>query len=105
MWATLLQCRLVGKAQKVYVTLKEDLSSDQDSVKEIILKVYKLVPEAYRQKFCELKKYPNQTYVGFERLKEQFLNEWPRPKEISDFNSQKELVLVEEFKACVFIKT
>ena len=52
MWTTLLQCRLVGKAQKVYVTLKEELSSDYDSVKEIVLKAYKLVPEAYGQKFC-----------------------------------------------------
>ena len=29
------------------------------------------------------------------------MNEWLRSKEISDFNSLKELVLVEEFKACV----
>ena len=61
MWTTLLQCKFVGKAQKVYVALKDDLSSDYESVKEIVLKAYKLVPEAYRQKFLDLKKYPNQT--------------------------------------------
>ena len=63
MWTTLLHCRLVGKAQKVYVTLREKLSSDYDSLKEIVLKAHKLVPEAYRHKFRELKKFPNQTFV------------------------------------------
>ena len=45
MWTTLLQCRLIGKAQKVYVALKDDLSSDYDSIKETVLKSYKLVQE------------------------------------------------------------
>ena len=45
MWTTLLQSRLLGKAQKVYVALKDDISSEYSSVKEIILKAYKLVPE------------------------------------------------------------
>ena len=101
MWTTLLQCRLVGKAQKVYVTLGEDLSSEYDTVKEIVLKAYKLVPEAYRQKFRELKKFPNQTFVEFARMKEQYFNEWLRSRDIDDFGKLKELVLVEEFKACV----
>ena len=55
MWTTLLQCRLVGKAQKVYVTLREELSSDYDSVKEIVLKAYKLVPEAYKTEVLQAK--------------------------------------------------
>ena len=62
MWTTLVQSRLTGKAQKVYVSLKDDISSDYASVKEIVLK---LVPEAYRQKFTDLKKFPNQTFVEF----------------------------------------
>ena len=91
MWTTLLQCRLVGKARKVYVTLKEDLCSNYDSVKEIVMKAYTLVPEAYRQKFRELKKYPNQIYVKFARMKEQFLNEWLRSKNIGDFDGLRGL--------------
>ena len=101
MWTTLLQCRLVGKAQKVYITLNEDLSSDYDSVKAIVLKAYKLVPEAYRQKFRDLKKLPNQTYVEFARLKEQTFEEWVKAKEVDDFTKLKELILVEEFKSCL----
>ena len=38
MWTTLLQCRLIGKVQKVHVALKDDLRSDYDSIKEIVLK-------------------------------------------------------------------
>ena len=71
MWTTLIQCKLIGKAQKIYITLIEDLSADYDSVKSKILKAYKLVPEAYHQKFRDLRKIPNQTYVEFAQLKEQ----------------------------------
>ena len=38
MWTKLLQCRLAGKGQKIYATLKEDLCSHYDSVKDIVLK-------------------------------------------------------------------
>ena len=100
MWTTLVQSRLIGKAQKVYVALKDDLSSDYASVKEIVLKSYKLVPEAYRLKFRELKKQPGQTYVEFARMKEHLMNEWLLSKEVSTFENLKELVLIEDFKAC-----
>ena len=100
MWTTLLQSRLIGKAQKVYVSLKDDISSDYASVKEIVLKSYKLVPEAYRQKFRDLKKYPNQTFVEFARIKEQLMNEWLMSKEVGTFDELKELILIEEFKSC-----
>ncbi|XP_064116443.1 uncharacterized protein LOC135222257 [Macrobrachium nipponense] len=55
-WTTLIQSKLVGRAQRVYVTLEEDLSSDYESVKAIVLKAYELVPEAYRQRFRNLEK-------------------------------------------------
>ncbi|XP_066965696.1 uncharacterized protein [Macrobrachium rosenbergii] len=98
MWTTLVQCRLIGKAQRVYNTLNEDLSSDYDSVKSIILKAYDLVPEAYRQKFRNLKKDSGVTYVEFARKKTQFLDEWLKSKEIDGYEKFKELVLAEEFK-------
>ena len=100
MWTTLLQSRLIGKAQKVYVSLKDDISSDYASVKEIVLKSYKLVPEAYRQKFRDLKKFPSQTFVEFARVKEQLMNEWLMSKEVGTFDELKELILIEEFKSC-----
>ncbi|XP_070536498.1 uncharacterized protein [Ptychodera flava] len=54
-WSMLLQSALVGKAREIYIQLSVEQASDYDSVKELILKGYELVPEAYRQKFrdCE----------------------------------------------------
>ncbi|XP_064095209.1 uncharacterized protein LOC135207412 [Macrobrachium nipponense] len=101
MWTTMVQCKLKGKAQRVYNTLSEDLSADYDSVKAIILKAYDLVPEAYRQKFRNLKKEPGMTFVEFARRKEQFLDDWLESRETDSFKKLKELILVEEFKRMV----
>ncbi|XP_066939693.1 uncharacterized protein [Macrobrachium rosenbergii] len=100
-WTTLIQSKLVGRAQKVYVTLEEDLSSDYESVKAIVLKAYELVPEAYRQRFRNLQKCREQTFVEFARSKEQYASDWLKSKEVVDFDKLKELMLVEEFKRCV----
>ncbi|XP_066940971.1 uncharacterized protein [Macrobrachium rosenbergii] len=96
----MVQCRLKGKAQRVYNTLSEDLSSDYDTVKAIILRAYDLVPEAYRQKFRNFKE-TNMTFVEFARHKEQFFEEWLKSKEIDNFDKLKEIILVEEFKRMV----
>ena len=40
----LLQSVLVGKAREIYTQLSVDQASDYDSVKQLILKVYELVP-------------------------------------------------------------
>ena len=101
MWTTLIQNKLIGKAQKVYATLSEDISVDYVTVKEMILRAYELVPEAYRQKFREFRKLPNQTYVEFARVKKQTFLEWMRSKEVDDFDKLQELMLVEEFKSCI----
>ena len=50
-WTLLLQSILLGKAQEAYSAMSVDHSSDYDVVKSGNLKAYKLVPEAYRQKF------------------------------------------------------
>ncbi|XP_064080588.1 uncharacterized protein LOC135197449 [Macrobrachium nipponense] len=98
MWTTLVQCRLVGKAQRVYNNLNDDLSADYDTVKSIVLKAYDLVPEAYRQKFRNLRKDLDVTYVEFARKKVQFLDDWLKSKEVDNFVKLKELLLAEEFK-------
>ena len=50
-WTLLLQSVLIGKAREIYTQLSVEHSSNYDNVKELILKGYELVPEAYRQKF------------------------------------------------------
>ena len=52
----LLQSVITGEAQEIYTQLTVERSSNYDTVKELILKAYELVPKAYRQKFRNCKK-------------------------------------------------
>ena len=72
----LLLSVLIGKAREIYTQLGVEQSHHYETVKELILKGYELVPEAYRQKFRNCKKDSNQTYVEFARNKEQLFDRW-----------------------------
>ena len=77
-------------------------SSDYDKVKELILKAYELVPEAYRQKFRNCRKENDRTHVEFARTKEQLFHRWCSSKKIGfDYPKLRQLMLVEEFKRCI----
>ena len=62
-WTLLLQSVLIGKAREIYTQLGVEQSHHYETVKELILKGYELVPEAYRQKFRNCKKHSNQTRI------------------------------------------
>lgn len=94
-WALLLQCRLCGKALEVFSTLSLEDSLNYDAVKLAILRAYELVPEAYRQKFRGHKKNSSQTFVEFSREKALLFDKWCSATKTDDFNSLRELVLLE----------
>ena len=101
-WTLLLQSVVIGKAREIYTQLSLEQSSDYDRVKELILKAYELVPEAYRQKFRDCRKEPYQTHVEFARTKEQLFDRWCSSKKVgSDHEKLRQLMLVEEFKWCI----
>ena len=101
-WTLLLQSVVIGKAHEIYTQLSLEQSSDYDKVKELILKAYELVPEAYRQKFRNCRKENDQTHVEFARTKEQLFDRWCSSKKIgSDYPKLRQLMLVEEFKRCI----
>ncbi len=81
-WVLLLQSVLTGKAHEIYGALSVDHSSDYSYVKEAIIKAYELVPEAYRQKFRNYKKYDSKTHVEFAKEKENLFTRWCHSKEI-----------------------
>ena len=60
-WSMLLQTVLTGNAQRAYATLPTENCADYELVKAAILKSFKLVPEAYRQKFRTQRKKENQS--------------------------------------------
>ena len=68
-WTILLQSVLVGKARDVYTQLTLKQASRYEEVKQLIMKGYELVPEAYRQNFRNCCKESNQTYMEFARTK------------------------------------
>ena len=72
----LLQSVLIGKAREIYSALPVDQSSNYLLVREAVLKAYKLVPEAYRQKFRKTTKEETQNYVEFARMKERLFDRW-----------------------------
>ena len=101
-WTLLLQSVIIGKAREIYTLLTVEQSSSYDTVKELILKAYDLVPEVYRQKFRNCKKENEQTHVEFARTKEQLFDRWCSSKKIgSNHEKLRQLMLVEEFKRCI----
>lgn len=101
LWTLLLQSVLTGKSQKVYSLLSADECQDFDKVKAAVLKAYELVPEAYRQKCCKLRKPENQTYIEFFREKETVFDRWCTATEAANVDQLKQLVLMEELKNCL----
>ena len=76
-----------------------DQSSDDDTVKDLILKAYESVPEAYRPKCRNCRKEHDQTHVEFARTKKQLFDRWCSSKNVkSDHSKLRQLMLVEEFK-------
>ena len=69
-WILCLQSSLYGKALTVYSCLSEEESANYESVKEAILKAYRLVPEAYRVRFRGTKKDEKVTYVEYGKMLE-----------------------------------
>ena len=102
LWTLLLQSTLVGKAREAYSALSIEESCQYEVVKAAVLKAYKLVPEAYRQKFRITTKRANQSYVKFAREKETLFNRWCSSKEIdNNYEKFRQLLLIEEFMKCL----
>ena len=101
-WTLLLQSVLIGRALEIYIQLGVEQSHHYDTVKELILKCYELVLEAYRQKFRNCEKDSNQTHVEFARNKEQLFDRWCCSKKIDqNYDKLRQVMLVEEFKRCI----
>ena len=97
----LLQSVLVGKAWEIYSAMSIEQSSQYNHVKIAILKAYELVPEAYGQNFRNYNG-EKQTYIEFAREKEALFDRWCSSREVTgQFEKLRQLVLVEEVKACV----
>ena len=68
-WTSLLQTAFTGKARQAYNDLLDEKSKDYETVKQPVLKVYELIPEAHRLKFRARKMSEGETHVEFVRNK------------------------------------
>ncbi|XP_068209376.1 uncharacterized protein [Palaemon carinicauda] len=101
MCTVLIQCRLVGKAMRVYNALEEGVAWGYKKVKALILKSYDLDPEAHRLLFRIYTKHPVQSFVEFARVKEEQFDDSLKSRQTGTFPALYELLLLEEFKkAC-----
>lgn len=86
----MLQCVLTGRAQEAFSALTTADSEKYLKVKLAVLKMYELVPEAYRKKF--------KTYVEFACELSTLFGRWWVASEFQTFDQLCELVLLEQFR-------
>lgn len=75
-------------------------SLDYDIVITAVLRVYELVPVAYRQKCRDYVKSAKETFVEFAKEKSNLVDKRCSSK-VSTFEQLRELILVEDFKNCL----
>ena len=78
----ILQQNLRGKALKAYMALSEQDAADYSKVKKQVLQAYSLVPEAYRQEFRRIRKFPDGSHLDLARKKREALVRWLRAKKL-----------------------
>ena len=97
----LLQSVLIGKAREIFSQLPVEDCAKYD-IKELILKGYELVPEMYRQRFRSLVKTGSKTFIEFAHEKSQLFDRWCMSENANgNYDSLRELILIEEFKNCL----
>ncbi|XP_036974481.1 uncharacterized protein LOC119030758 [Acanthopagrus latus] len=94
----MLQCALTGKAQEAYSALSVADGKEYERVKSAVLKVYELVPEAYRQRFRTWKRMEKQTHLEFARDLTGHFVRWCSALKVETFEDLSELIVLEQFK-------
>ncbi|KAK3883657.1 hypothetical protein Pcinc_012036 [Petrolisthes cinctipes] len=96
-WCFLLGTALKGRAQSLFVSASPAVRSDYNQLKSLILRGYRLHPEAYRQKFRTNHKKSEQTHVEFAREMSTNFDHWIETEKVTNFHSLRQLVLMENF--------
>ncbi|XP_030294105.1 uncharacterized protein LOC115594274 [Sparus aurata] len=94
----MLQCVLTGRAQEAYSSLSFVDSQSYSVVKSAVLKVYELVPEAYRQRFRTWRKAEKQTHLEFARDLSVHFTRWCAALAVENFEDLCDLIVLEQFK-------
>ncbi|XP_059907791.1 uncharacterized protein LOC132457555 [Gadus macrocephalus] len=96
--ALLLQSRLTGKAQRAFSALTVEEARDYDLVKASVLRAYELIPEAYRQRFRNMRRLSDQTNVEFARELRLQCQRWCVACKVESYEELIDLIVLEQFK-------
>ena len=99
-YAAILQAHLKGKALKVFTELSLTECQDYKLLKAALLTAYSVVPEVYRKRFRESRKFQSETYSEFAfRLSTQF-KRWVESEQAYDrIEVLRELIMMEQFNS------
>ena len=97
-WSVLVQTKFVGKARLIYNNLSSDDSKIYEVVKNTILLAYDQVQETYRQRFRSCQKSPDTTFIEFAEELSRLFEKWLKPSGARDYESLKNLMLLDQFK-------
>ena len=95
----LLQCVLTGRAQRAFSALSLEDSRKCESVNALVLKAYKLIPEAYRQHFRNMRKRTDQSHVEFARDLRLQCQRWSVAANVKTYVTFMDLIVLEQFKS------
>lgn len=76
----------------------DEKADDFEHVKQMLLKRFKLRPETFRQKFVQHQKGSGDTWKDFVFEVRNYLEEWLSGLEVKDFESLKDLMIVDQIK-------
>uniref|UniRef100_G3NE20 SCAN box domain-containing protein n=1 Tax=Gasterosteus aculeatus TaxID=69293 RepID=G3NE20_GASAC len=94
----LIQSVLVGRAQEAFIALPVPDRKKYVKVKEAVLKIYELVPEAYRLRFRSWRKGEKQTYTEVARELYSHFNRWCSAVGVTTFEELSNLIVLEQFR-------
>ena len=97
-WVTNLVGLLPLEMANLIAREPEEKANDYEHVKNILLKRFKLSPEAFKIKFKRHCKSAENTWRDFGFELANYFNEWIMGLKINDFESLKQLVIVEQMK-------
>ena len=100
-WALLLKAKLTSKALIIVNGLEHNM--DYEVIKQGLLTAYSITPEGCRQRFRNLNKTQNQTYLEFASDKLRAFKKWLQTSAVTTYEELINLMVVEEFKRKVSI--
>lgn len=101
-WPQRLLSLLPAEVADVLARLDPTAADDYASVKSCLLRKFRLSPEAFRQKFQETRKGPDESYAEFAYKLKGFLESWLRGvNSYEDREKVLEQIALEQFLSCI----